>query len=184
MSDIFISHSSKDKDLACKIQEQLKAKGATAFVASTSIAAGEKWSPEIRTKLTESEWVLFLATPDSCVSPAVNQELGGSWLAGKRIIPLLSGVHPEQLPAWTKDYQALGLAEEPEKVDGLFTRIAEFLHKKKFFQWAIGGLVIGIVVWFVLKVIKPSWLFWGLLLAGIVWLAARPLRKTGFAASA
>src|ERR1041385_7114325 len=141
MSDVFISHSSKDKDVARKIQEQLQAKGTTAFVASTSIAPGEKWSPEIKAKLTEAEWVLFLATPDSCASAAVNQELGGSWLTGKPIIPLLYGIRAEQLPAWTREYQAVDLADEPERVDGLFTRITDFLHRKKLFQWVIGGLV-------------------------------------------
>lgn len=177
MSDVFISHSSKDAKLACKLQAQLKDRGVDAFVASTSIAPGEKWSPEIKTKLTQAEYVLFLATPDSCVSPAVNQELGGTMFSGKPLIPILCGVPPEQLPAWTKEHQAVDFDKEPERVDGIFTRIGDFLDQKKFFQWLIGGILLGVIIWIVVKAFRPAWVIGCLLLFCLFWLAFKPNKQ-------
>lgn len=183
MPDVFISHSSKDAELASKLQGQLKDKGVDAFVASKSIAPGEKWSPEIKAKLAEAEYVLFLATPDSCVSPAVNQELGGTMFSGKPLIPILCGVPPEQLPAWTKEHQAVDLHKEPERVDGLFTRFARWLDLRDFWKWLIGGIVVTVGLWVVVKALKPRWLFGCLALAILFWLAKKPSARSCASAS-
>ena len=81
-------------------------------MAPTSIPFGVNWSAEILNQLKLCNTVIFIATPKSCLSPYVNQELGGSLLLQKRIFPLTAEIPAEQLPGWIKQFQALAVKED------------------------------------------------------------------------
>src|ERR1043165_3951303 len=110
-SEIFISHSTKNHETAKNIHDQLQAKGVSAFLAPISLAPGAKWSREILALLRSCKKVIFIASKDACDSKYVNQEIGGAILMEKPLVPILCGVSPEELPGWSKDFQAVELKE-------------------------------------------------------------------------
>ena len=47
MTDVFISYSVKDEELAQFVRSHLTAQGLTVFLASISLVPGERWTPKI-----------------------------------------------------------------------------------------------------------------------------------------
>jgi hypothetical protein len=149
MSEVFISHSTKDHQLALELKERLEAKGTTAFLAPCSIAPGAKWSSEILSALRKCKIMLFLASRDACESRYVNQELGGSLAMEKPLVPILCGVSPEELPGWTKELQAVELSEDRTAVRKLLDSIAETLSTRRFWNVVVALLALWFFVWLI-----------------------------------
>lgn len=71
---VFISHSSKDADLAQQIAADLKTNGYDIFITPNSIRPGEKWVPAIGRGLEESGIFIVLLTPNALDSGWVRDE--------------------------------------------------------------------------------------------------------------
>lgn len=149
MPDIFISHCSADRSTALKVQKYLQSNGATTFVAPCSIESGKKWSDEIRSNLQQSRLVLFLASRTACASDYVNQELGGQWLAGKKIVPVVWDMPPEELPGWTKEYQAVDLRNGLDGLRPVLDSIVQNLRLDKNREGLFLIAVVGFIIWLV-----------------------------------
>lgn len=148
--EVFISHSTKDVEIATEIKQHLESKGASVFLASSSLKAGAEWSSEILAKLRESKFVLFLASKESCESKYVNQEIGGTVLLQKPLVPVLCGVSPDDLPGWSKEFQAVELTEDRTAVRGHLDRMAGTLRSGRFWGWVIFiGLIL--LIWHLAK---------------------------------
>lgn len=109
MTTCFISYSKADAILAAFIHDQLQAAGLASFMAPMSLPVGSTWSEHIRQKLHESSVVLFLGSREACQSPSALLELGGAWLSGKTIVPIVWNMDPAMLPAWINQRQAVDL---------------------------------------------------------------------------
>ena len=99
MSDkpvIFISHSSKDKELALVLQEQIAnvigVAKSNVFLSTDSgaIPASSDWFGEIKKNLDGADALVILFTPSSTESSWVNFEIGYFWhkTRGKYIYPV------------------------------------------------------------------------------------------------
>lgn len=151
MSDVFISHSTSDQATANEFKQHLEAKGASAFLASSSLAPGSKWSREILTRLRESKVVIFLASKAACDSKYVNQEIGGTVLMQKPLVPILCGVSPEELPGWSKEFQAVELQEDRSSVRRALDAIAEGLRVDRLWKFIFGVALIWFLVWLITR---------------------------------
>src|ERR1035441_8891244 len=98
MPQVFISYSVKDTAMAQKLYLALKMAGADPFLAEFDLHPGAVWKAEILNALRSAPWVFFLATPNSCPSQAVAHEIGASLALNKKLIPLMHGVQPKDLP--------------------------------------------------------------------------------------
>lgn len=147
MPEVFISHSTSDQETAKELQQHLEAKGASTFLATNSLPPGVKWSSEILTQLRESKVVIFLASKTACDSKYVNQEIGGTVLMQKQLIPILHGVSPDELPGWSKEFQAVELREDRSSVRRALDAIAEGLRVDRMWKFIIGVALVWLFVW-------------------------------------
>jgi uncharacterized protein YodC (DUF2158 family) len=103
---VFISHSSKDEDLAGAVVELLRsALNLTSNDIRCTTLDGYRLPIGVHTESTLREEVnaakvlVALVTPNSLSSPFVLFEVGARWGAGSFIAPLLVGITAEQVPA-------------------------------------------------------------------------------------
>ena len=75
MSDVFISHSSKDKDIADKVVEYLEERGLTCWIAPRDIVPGSNWASSISTAITASKVFLVIYSANSSESDQVTKEI-------------------------------------------------------------------------------------------------------------
>ena len=75
MSDVFISHSSKDKEIADKVVEYLESKGLACWIAPRNIVPGSDWAASISTAITASSVFLLIFSENSAASNQVAREL-------------------------------------------------------------------------------------------------------------
>src|SRR6266567_3897047 len=86
----FISHSSKDKEIARKLRKDLEAKGLPTWM-DDDILPGEPWDRIVETAIIQSIAVLYLVSPTSHSSPMVAAELDMADYHERRMIPLWIG---------------------------------------------------------------------------------------------
>ena len=129
---VFISHISKESELAQLLKERLVAdfKGSLdVFVSSdrASIGAGTKWLDEVERALKDADLVIVMASPESVSRPWVNFEAGAVWLRGTRLIPLChSGMTPATLPNPLNLLQAAGFTD-PQGLQKVYDTVAGLL---------------------------------------------------------
>jgi len=101
---VFISHSSKDADLALALIELLKAglgllsnQIRCSSVDGYRLPVGVNTEAKLREEVNEARVVIGLITPSSLSSAFVMFELGARWGANQFLAPLLAGVRPSEL---------------------------------------------------------------------------------------
>lgn len=96
---IFISHSSGDKWVAQKIGEEIHSLGVETFLDAQNIVTGDDFDEEIRRQLAESDEILFIISAAALRSQWVMMELGAARAMRKRLVLILVGVSPNELPS-------------------------------------------------------------------------------------
>jgi uncharacterized protein YfkK (UPF0435 family) len=103
---VFISHSSKDAELALALVNLLRAgfgllpeQIRCSSVDGYRLQVGAYTENVLRQEVNVAKVVIGLITPNSLASYFVTFELGGRWGAGQFLAPLLCGIKPEQLSA-------------------------------------------------------------------------------------
>jgi len=140
MADCFISHSTRDKQLAEYVRRLLTESGVTVFVAPFSLKPGDAWSPKTRTELRASSCVIFLAGRDACHSAYVQQELGMAMALAKRLIPVVWDIDPSELPGWAKEVQAIDLrGKTAQHLQGHLAQLAQTINQDR----AKGALILA-----------------------------------------
>jgi len=101
---IFISHSSKDSDIALLLIELLRAAlGLTdeqircSSVDGFRLASGANVDDVLKAEVPEAQAFIGLITPKSIASAYVLFELGARWGARRHMIPVLAGIGPDAL---------------------------------------------------------------------------------------
>ena len=75
MSDVFISHSSKDEEIADKVVKYLEGRGLSCWTAPRDIVPGTDWAAAINTAITASKVFLIIYTANSAESGQVAREV-------------------------------------------------------------------------------------------------------------
>lgn len=145
MTDVFISYSVKDEDFARFVRAHLLREKLNVFLASISLETGKKWTPQIFESLKEADWVFFLASKSALASHNVQHEIGGAIATGKKLVPIMWDVEPDDLPVWVSQYQ--GLCLNGQTIESIQSQISELAKKVKADKTkgilVAGGLLAG-----------------------------------------
>ena len=132
MPDCFISYSNEDKKFAESVRKELEIHEITTFMASVSISPGQNWPREIMENLKNSKYVILLASQAACLSPFVNQEIGGALYDEKKLIPIVWDMDPSKLPGWAKNVQAIDIRGQTiVKLQSQIASIAQRIKQDK-----------------------------------------------------
>lgn len=110
MADIFISYSSKDREKAEQLTEQLSSTGFSVWIDRHGIGAAASWSEEIVHALDACRAFVVLLSPFSIQSKNVVREVALAFEKNKKILPL--DLAPVQLPG-SLQYHLAGLQRTP-----------------------------------------------------------------------
>ncbi len=72
---VFISHSSKDQDLAARVVSSLEKSGLDVWYDKREILPGDNWADKIAQGLRESDAMVVLLTPSALESDSVNWDI-------------------------------------------------------------------------------------------------------------
>lgn len=111
----FISHVTTEAPVAALIGRWLEAAGASAFVASQDISAGDLWLKSLQRTLARTDVVLVLASRRSIDRNWVWFEAGSAWASSRRrCIPVCfeDGFTKDALPEPLKSLQAIDIATD------------------------------------------------------------------------
>ena len=117
MARIFISHSSANNYWAIQLRDWLVENGWDDIFLELDpergIAAGERWKEALQKAAQRCEAVLALISPEWLASGWCRPELNTAQLMGKKIIVLLIGSKPSEIPGDLRDIQYVDLIEDP-----------------------------------------------------------------------
>ncbi len=132
MSDVFISYSSHDSDIAQKVHSSLTLAGVDTFLAEISIKSGEKWKQSIIDNMNSSQWVILLMSQKAKESMAVSHEIGAAIFQRKNLYPIIWDMSPEEMPEWIQDRQAIDISSgDPDTLHELIESICSQITIKK-----------------------------------------------------
>lgn len=131
--DAFISHSALDAPFAAAFVGELRRLDVTCFLAEITLTAGRLWADELRGALLSSRVGVILLTPKSVASAWVHAEVGAMWALRRRVVPVLVGLTPDDVPSSLVDLLPTCVAvpermqAEPTLVQELASRLAATL---------------------------------------------------------
>lgn len=102
--DVFVSHSSRDREFAADVADRLKAEGLQPFH-DASVPTGQKISNAIWDALAECHAFIVIVSPDSKPDAMGMVELGAATAWNKPIFVLLNGPASSRLPDALESYQ-------------------------------------------------------------------------------
>ena len=89
MSDVFISYSRRDKEIAQKLQQALQDVGQSAWIDWINIPASADWWNEIERGIEGANTFVFILSPDSVASKVCRDEIDHAVRHNKRIMPVV-----------------------------------------------------------------------------------------------
>ena len=140
---LFISHSSKDRDWVDQVQKRIEAAGAQAYLAEYDRSGvGHVLNDKLRSAIAASNAVVVLLTTNAATSPIVREEIGYALGLDKHVVPLvapevasspaalgmLNGL--EYIPFDRDDYQE-GLIQLTDVVNDLVKAEREESHQEE-----------------------------------------------------
>jgi len=88
-TNVFISYSRRDGEVAERLRDRLIARGIQAYLDKHDIGPGEDWRGRLGSLIESADVVAFLISPDSIASKICDWEVNHAELLGKRIIPVV-----------------------------------------------------------------------------------------------
>lgn len=116
--DVFVSHSSRDREFAADVADRLKAEGLQPFH-DASVPSGQEISKAIWDALAECHAFIVIVSPDSAPDAMGMVELGAATAWNKPIFVLLNGPASTQVPEALADYQVY----PRNRIDEVLTQI-------------------------------------------------------------
>ena len=82
-----------------EVGEEIQELGVETFLDAQNIVTGDDFDEGIRRQLAESDEILFIISAAALRSQWVMMELGAARAMGKRLVLILVGVSPNELPS-------------------------------------------------------------------------------------
>lgn len=128
MTDIFVSYSRRDSLHAKKIVEALRERGFNVWMDETSIPSGEELSTEIIHGVANSDFFMYLISPDAVASEWCRQEVETASRMHKKILPvLILETEKQAMPAAVQNIKWIPCPAEQEGfeeyLEGIVTAI-------------------------------------------------------------
>ena len=139
MSAIFISHSSRDNEVAAEVRERLQAEGHRSifldYDPADGIPAGHSWERELYAQLRACQAIVVLCSEHSMASDWCFAEITHAKSLGKQVFPLK--VAPCEVRALLTEFQVLDLTADREDAYARLARGLEIagLDPKNVFDW-------------------------------------------------
>ena len=107
---LFISHSSRDREWVDLVRKRIEASGFAAYLAEYDVAGvGHDLGPKIQEAIKASAALVVVLTENAAGSPIVREEIGYALGQGKLVVPLVT-------PAVARNPAALGLLNGREYI--------------------------------------------------------------------
>ena len=129
--NVFLSHSTRDKDFALKLASGLTSDGFTPWLCEMSIAPAANWVQEIETGLRAADLVLLLWSPDAAQSAATHEEWTSAWareITERRLRLGLVMVRQHALPELIRTKQYIDATQNEERGIG---RVLQWLKDRR-----------------------------------------------------
>ncbi|MGF1521376.1 MAG: toll/interleukin-1 receptor domain-containing protein [Leptolyngbyaceae cyanobacterium] len=115
MTQVFLSYAEEDRAIAHQIRRYLNHQGITVWTAQGDIQSGVDFHIAIQQGVEEADNVVFVLSPDACMSEYCSFELDMAQQYHKRIVPLLvAPVGLEKLPPAVQHLQHIDLTQPPD----------------------------------------------------------------------
>lgn len=163
MEKVFLSHSTKDKELVSKIEHILSDYGIQVYIAERDYQSGNRLSDKIILKIEYSDYFMLLYSENGKDSHYVNQEIG--YRVKKKgytqMIPLVQkGLKPDALLEGIEyiEYEPSNLELSIDNVKIYFMNEKRKRSKENLKKGLIGLGIFGIVIliMFIIKEIYDS----------------------------
>jgi hypothetical protein len=108
--EVFLSHSSENRDIAESIATVLRAHGVPTFYSPINIVGAQQWQDEILGALNRCDWFLVVLSPESINSMWVKREIAYALAEPRyerKIVPLLYRDCELGPVAWLKLFQII-----------------------------------------------------------------------------
>ena len=131
MSDIFISHGSKDQEITKKIAKILRRESWTTWINRIDIKTGKDFQKEIYKGIEDADNIVYLISENALASKYCQLEIEYGLKHNKRIIPvLIEPMDLEKIPKEIRNLQYIDLTQyqDPEQYRH---RINKLLHSLK-----------------------------------------------------
>lgn len=130
---IFISHSSKDKDIVDKFIEQILRLGCgldikdivCTSIESTGIRTGQDIRIYLQEHIKACDFVFFMVSKNYMESSICLNEMGASWVLGKKVKPLLFPNVDYKDMGWLYEISKAGKLEETVTLDSLHDELLD-----------------------------------------------------------
>lgn len=113
--EVFLSHSSRDRQFARRLAEALRAHGVPVWYSEASLVGAQQWHDKIGAALARCDWFLILLSPNATRSEWVKRELHYALRTARyadRIVPLRYRKCNVDKLSWTLDsFQAVNFSK-------------------------------------------------------------------------
>ena len=108
-NEVFLSHSSLDRQFATSIAEVMRAHGVPVWYSQTNIIGARQWHDEIGAALQRCDWFVLILSPNAVISTWVKRELLYALRQDRlenKIVPLIFQPCDYERLSWTlSDFQ-------------------------------------------------------------------------------
>ena len=140
MANIFLSHSSKDEQIAAKFRNQLEQMNSTVYMFEHDQQPGTSITSKLTKAIDNSEMLFVLLTKQSERSFYVHQEIGFAKKAGKHIIPFVeAGTDPNVLGMITGE-EIIKL--DPNNPDKSISNAQTYVHNHDMQKYIDATLIV------------------------------------------
>lgn len=124
MNQIFISYSRKDVEFARQLTESFAAQNMESWVDWEDIPPSVDWIKEIEKGIEETDFFVFIVSPDSIRSDACAQEVAHAILNGKRIVPVVArDVDVKEVPPTISHLNWSFFSRPQDKYEDVFEKL-------------------------------------------------------------
>jgi len=104
-SDVFISYSTADSEVAETIAAAIRKQGYNVFLAHQTITVGPQWEEQVAVAARSCAVAVLVISNDSKNSDWVKYEIGALWALNKQAAPALIGLRTSEVPGLLRKYQ-------------------------------------------------------------------------------
>lgn len=120
--DIFLSYASADQQEAILIYQAMEKAGGKVFLAAKTLSPGDDFAEKIRQALWASCELWLLVSLTSLKSDWVVSEWRAAWALQKRIVPILHGCKPTDLPDRIRTLHCIDFYKHGDLIRDFFQR--------------------------------------------------------------